>query len=296
MAIGSVSVFQFAFNLQSVPLAIIGVSYSVAAFPTLSNLFAKRDQQGFNMQLLTALRHIIFWSVPIIGLIVVLRAQIVRVLLGSGAFDWGDTRLTAAMLAIFVLSLVAQAILLLLIRAFYAGGKTVVPLIVALGSGIVSIALAITFQNLYLHSPVTQYFFDTLLRLENVAGSEVLMLALAFTGGQFLQLSILLALSAKTFSINYRPLLWLSTEATLAALTGGITAYVTLAFLVDGINQETFVGILIQGTVAGIMGLISIILTYLFTGAPELLEIYRSFQTRIQKTQIIVPQEEQTRD
>ncbi len=87
MAEGSVSVFQFAFNLQSVPLAIIGMSYSVAAFPTLSNLFAKQDQSGFNLQLLTALRHIIFWSIPVIGLVVVLRAQIVRVLLGSGEFD-----------------------------------------------------------------------------------------------------------------------------------------------------------------------------------------------------------------
>lgn len=122
MTAGSVSVFQFAFNLQSVPLAVIGMSYSVAAFPTLSYLFAKKDQVGFNKQLITALRHIIFWSIPIVALVVVLRAHIVRVLLGSGEFDWSDTRLTAAVLAIFVVSLVAQAILLLLIRAFYAGG------------------------------------------------------------------------------------------------------------------------------------------------------------------------------
>ncbi len=296
MAVGSVSVFQFAFNLQSVPLAIIGVSYSVAAFPTLSNLFARRDQQGFNTQLLTALRHIIFWSVPIIGLVVVLRAQIVRVLLGSGEFDWGDTRLTAAMLAIFVFSLVAQAILLLLIRAFYAGGKTVLPLIVALGGGVASIMLAVVFHGFYLNLPTIQYYFDSLLRLENVAGTEVLVLAFAFVCGQFLQLAILLTLSVKTFSISYRPLLWLATEATLAALAGGITAYVTLAFLVDGINQETFVGIMIQGLVAGVMGVFAVVLTYLATGAPELREITRSFQIKLLKTEIIAPQEEQTRD
>lgn len=296
MAVGSVSVFQFAFNLQSVPLAIIGVSYSVAAFPTLSTLFAQRDQQGFNTQLLTALRHIIFWSIPIIGLVIVLRAQIVRVLLGSGAFDWSDTRLTAAMLAIFVISLVAQAILLLLIRAFYAGGKTLLPLVVALGSGIVSILVAVFLQGLYLHSPEIQQYFDSLLRLEQVLGSEVLMLAFAFVCGQFLQLGVLLAVSVQTFSISYRPLGWLVIESLLAAAAGGITAYITLAFLVDGINQETFIGIMIQGVVAGLMGLIAVVLTYLATGAPELREVYRSFQVKLLKTEVLAPQEEQTRD
>ena len=40
LSVGSISVFQFALNLQSVPLAIIGISYSVAAFPTLARFFA----------------------------------------------------------------------------------------------------------------------------------------------------------------------------------------------------------------------------------------------------------------
>jgi len=120
MTAGSVSVFQFALNLQSVPLVIIGMSYSVAAFPTLSSVYGKQDINGFNLQLLTAFRHIIFWSIPIVVLVIVLRAQLVRVLLGSGEFDWSDPRLTAAVLAVFVISLTAQAILLLLTRAFSA--------------------------------------------------------------------------------------------------------------------------------------------------------------------------------
>ena len=296
MAAGSVSVFQFAFNLQSVPLAIIGMSYSVAAFPTLSNLFAKKDHDGFNVQLLTALRHIIFWSVPIIGLVVVLRAQIIRVLLGSGAFDWSDTRLTAAMLAIFVLSLIAQAVLLLLVRAFYAGGKTMLPLWVALGSSAVSIVLSYCFRALYANHEGVQTFLTEALRLKDVHGAEVLVLALAFIGGQFVQLVVLLLVSVRTFRISYRPLWWLMTESVIAALSGAIAAYVTLAFIVDGVNQETFLGILIQGGVAGIMGLVAVILAYIATGAPELREIYRSFQTKILKTDIIAPQEEALHD
>ncbi|MFT7644881.1 MAG: putative peptidoglycan lipid II flippase [Candidatus Paceibacteria bacterium] len=290
MADGSVSVFQFAFNLQSVPLAIIGVSYSVAAFPTLSTLYAKSDHDGFNRQLLTAFRHIIFWSIPIIGLVVVLRAQIVRVLLGSGEFDWGDTRLTAAVLAIFVVSLLAQSVLLLLIRAFYAGGRTMLPLFVAVCSGIISIVLAFWLRALYVEQLSFQEYLNGLFRLQDVQGAEVLVLALAFMIGQFLQLIVLLLLSVRSFNISYLPLFKLFMQSATAALSGALSAYVTLAFVVDGINQDTFIGILLQGIAAGVMGMAAVILTYLLFNSEELNEIYRSFHSRIFKTDIIAPQ------
>jgi len=290
MTVGSVSVFQFAFNLQSVPLAIIGMSYSVAAFPALSNLYAKSDVAGFNRQLLTALRHIIFWSVPVIGLVIVLRAQIVRVLLGSGEFDWGDTRLTAAILAIFVVSLFAQAILLLLVRAFYAGGRTVVPLLVAMSSGALSIAFSFGLRELYLQNETFRALLIDTFRLTGVEGTEVLVLPIAFVIGQLIQLVVLLFLSTRTFSVSYRPLARLFLQASLAALAGGASAYVTLVFVVNGINQETFIGIFIQGFIAGIVGLVAVILMYVATGSPELREIYRSFHSRIFKTDIIAPQ------
>lgn len=290
MSAGSVSVFQFAFNLQSVPLAVIGMSYSVAAFPTLSTLLAKKKHAEFNHQLLTALRHIIFWSVPIAALIIVLRAQIVRVLLGSGAFDWGDTRLTAAALALFVVSLIAQSILLLLIRAFYAGGKTFTPLWVALVSSAASVGLAIFFHATYATNEAFRHGVAAVFRLEGVSGIEVLMLTLAFVCGQFIQLIILMIVSVKSFCISYRPLIRLLAEALAAAIAGGFSAYAALLFVVDGINQETFIGISLQGLVAGVMGLTAVVLVYRVCKAPELFEIYRSFHSKIFKTDVIAPQ------
>lgn len=290
MAAGSVSVFQFAFNLQSVPLAIIGMSYSVAAFPTLSTLLAKNKRDEFNHQLVTALRHIIFWSMPVAALIIVLRAQIVRVLLGSGAFDWGDTRLTAAVLAIFVLSLIAQSILLLLIRAFYAGGKTLAPLIVSCVSAVISVILAVWFHSLYLNHDGFQFFVESAFRLEGVPGTEILMLAVAFVLGQFIQLLVLMIISVQTFATNYRPLLRLFAQSFIASLVGALCTYAALIFVVDGINQETFVGISLQGFTAGMLGLSAVIIMYKVLHAPELFEIYRSFHSKIFKTDIIAPQ------
>ena len=74
---------MLAWNLQAVPLTIIGVSYAVAAFPTLSRLFAGGEHEQFASHVSGALRHIIFWAVPATVLIIVLRAQLVRVILGA---------------------------------------------------------------------------------------------------------------------------------------------------------------------------------------------------------------------
>ncbi|MBM2818038.1 MAG: hypothetical protein HW401_628 [Parcubacteria group bacterium] len=64
MVEGSISVFTFSLNLQSVPLSIIGVSYSIAAFPTLSRLFSSGQRDSFLGQIIASSRHVIFWCMP----------------------------------------------------------------------------------------------------------------------------------------------------------------------------------------------------------------------------------------
>jgi putative peptidoglycan lipid II flippase len=280
MTAGSVAVFQFAFNLQSVPLVIIGMSYSVAAFPTLAGLLAQKKSVVFNEHLLTAMRHIIFWSLPIIALIIVLRAQIVRVLLGSGAFDWADTRLTAAALAVFVISLAAQALLLLLIRAFYAASRTQLPLLIASFGAVVSIVSAFALTHLFLSHEGFRAAVEGALRISDVPGAEILMLAFGFALGTIVEACVLLVIAARSFGLSLsslsRPLL----EAALAAMAGGAAAYATLNFVVEGIAQDRFLGVFLQGAVAGIIGLIFIIITYGIFRSRELKEVSASLHTK----------------
>lgn len=290
LTVGSVAVFQFAYNIQSVPLAVIGMSYSVAAFPTLSHLFAKRDQKAFNLQLMTALRHILFWSIPIIGLVIVLRAHIVRVLLGSGEFDWSDTRLTAAVLALFVVSLAAQAALLLIVRAFYAAGRTWQPLFVTMFSSVCAIGVAFVGLQYWNNSLTLQTTMANFLRLESVPGAEILVLAFAFTCGQLLQLKLLLVLAKRTYGLSVSPLLRLVLQSVAASAAGALTAYGTLQFVVEGINQDVFIGITMQGLAAGIAGSVVVGLTYWVLGSKELEETLRSFRKKIFQTDVIQPQ------
>ena len=292
MTIGSVSILQFAFNLQSVPLAIIGMSYSVAAFPTLTELLAQKKIAEFNTYVMTALRHIIFWSVPIVALVIVLRAQIVRVLLGSGSFDWADTRLTAAALGLFVISLTAQALALLIVRAFYAGGYTRLPLLLtAIGTLIGSVCAYGLYRYLQV-SPESAYMFAQWLRLEGVTGVEVLMLPLGYTLGVLVQVFLMLTLLARTFGFKLRELYEHLLQSLIASTVGGFVSYATLMFVVEGVNQDRFIGILMQGVAAGLMGVMAVITTYRLLGSPELHEIYVAFRSRIFKTDVITPQPE----
>jgi len=292
MTTGSIAIFQFAYNLQSVPLAIIGVSYSVAAFPLLAELYSSANREKFALHVLTALRHIIFWSVPTIALIVVLRAQLVRVVLGSGEFDWTDTRLTAAVLALLSLSLVAQAIYLVVVRAFYAGGRTRIPFYGTLIGSVLAIVSAYGFLLLYSAHIEARTVIASFMRLDGVFGSEILAIAFGYSLATVLQTVVLTWLMGRVFAIPLRTIVRPLVLAFCAATVGGLAAYVTLNFIVEGIDQERFLGVLIQGVLAGVAGVVGTIITYAYFKSRELHEIYISFHRKLLKTDVMAPQEE----
>jgi putative peptidoglycan lipid II flippase len=292
MTVGSVSVFQFAYNLQSVPLAIIGASYSIAAFPLLADLYARKKMDAFALHITTALQHIIFWSVPVIGLIIVLRAQVVRVVLGSGAFDWGDTRLTAAVLALLCISLFAQAINLLMVRVFYAGGYTKIPFFVTFIGSVTAVTLSVIFYNGYSSATGVQATIESLMRIVGVPGSEVLTIAAGYSVAIIIQTITLTGIAIKKFGL---PTQWIPvrvSRAILASVVGGFCAYVALNFFVFGIDEDTFIGIFLQGLMGGVVGVVGVIATYYVTRSPELLEIRKSLQARKSRTRIIASQDE----
>jgi len=165
MTSGSIAVFNLSWNLQSVPLSIFGVSYTVALFPSISRLFSNGEKDKFVSEIVVAAKHIIFWSVPAAVLFIVLRAQIVRVILGSGQFSWSDTRLTAAALALFSVSVLAQSFFLLFVRGYYASGNTKKPLIINCISGVLIVGLSYFFTKFFSSHLFFRYFIEHLFRV-----------------------------------------------------------------------------------------------------------------------------------
>ncbi len=286
LSAGSISVFNLAFNLQSVPLALIGVSYSSAVFPTLSRLYYEKNTEAFLQKMITAARHIIFWSMPITVLFIVLRAQIVRVILGAGKFDWNDTRMTAAMLALFIISTVGQSLIVLFVRAFYAEGKTAKPLVINVISACVIIALGFVLIHAFDHMPFFRFFIEDLLRVSGQKGTNALMLALAYSIGVILNTVLHWVTFEKSYKGFSKPVLETLFHSFSAAVISGVIAFMGLQIFAMVFPLEKVWGIFMQGFCSGILGLIVGVCVLILLRNAELAEVWRTLHQKIWRVRV----------
>lgn len=285
LAAGSVTVFTFASNLYMAPLTLIGVSYSVAAFPVLSRLFSSGDKEAFFDHILLALRSIIFWSLPTLAVCIVLRAHIVRVLLGSGQFDWSDTRLTAAVFALFLISLAAHGTVLLFVRAYYASGKTARPLLVTLGSSTLTICLVALCVYISGKFPTLRYFVEDLLRINDVPGTSIVMVAFAYSLGLMVDASIFWTLFRRDFGGHIpRQVVKTIFHAGAASIFAGSAAYMVLRATESVFDLSKTFDVFLQGAVAGVVALVVWTGILLILKNPEFAELLETLRARLWKT------------
>ncbi len=286
---GSITIFNFAMNLQSVPLSIIGVSYSIAAFPTLAKCFSSGNKDEFLSHIVSGARHIIFWSIPVSVLFVVLRAQIVRTIYGAGEFSWSSTKLTAAALAIFAISVVAQSLVLLFIRGYYAMGNTKKSLYTSVITGISSVGFSFLFIKTYEASTFFRYFIENLFRVEDMTGSKILMIACGFALAQIINCIILWTYFEKDFNGFSVPLFKTLFQSFSASIIMGFIAYIGLNIFDSIFNINTLIGIFMQGLCAGILGIIACIFVLHVLKSTELEETRVALHKKFWKVKTVVP-------
>lgn len=290
---GSISIFNLSFNLQSVPLNIIGISYAVAAFPTLVKSFSSQKKEEFRNHLQSTARQIVFWSLPVIFLFIVLRAQIVRVVLGSGSFSWDNTRLVAASLAIFSVSVLAQGMVALLSRAYYATGNTRRPLTVNLFCSILIIILSFIFLQIFQNVPMFHYFVESLLKVTDIKGTEVLMLPLAYSVGTILNFILHWYFVRRDFMEHESFITKTFFQSLGASFFIGVVSYTSLNIFSQIFGTTTLIGIFLQGFISGILGIgVGILVLYLLKNE-ELKDLVKTLKTKFWKTKVLIaPQEE----
>ncbi len=285
MSAGSISVFNFAFNLQSVPLTIIGASYSSAVFPTLSRLYVKGNTQEFLDKMIASAQHIIFWSMPLMVLFVVLRAQIVRVILGAGKFDWADTRLTAAALALFTVSTIGQSLIVLFVRSFYAEGKTARPLFINAISAALIVVSGYLLTKLFYAFPLFRFFIEDLLKVSGQSGTSVLVLSLSYTLGVLVNTILHWWVFERSYRGFTAPVFSTLFHTFCAAVITGYVAFIGLRVF-SFFPLEKVWGIFMQGFCAGIMGLLAGVLVLTMLKNRELAEVRRTLHQKIWKSAV----------
>jgi putative peptidoglycan lipid II flippase len=122
---GTASALSFVQDYQFAPVQIIGISFSLAAFPVLSAAWADGDGPGFRRVLgRNVLTIAVLTTLAGIAL-AALAVPLVDRLLGGGKFDADAVALTAGLLVAFAISIPIDSLSYPLSRALYATHNTI---------------------------------------------------------------------------------------------------------------------------------------------------------------------------
>lgn len=124
---GSVSFLYYANRVTELTLGIFAISLSTVILPTLSRATAEKDRESVRSILSTAMRLLMFISIPATLGLVILQVPIIQVLFERGRFTHQDTLLTAGALAYYSIGLLPYAAVNVLATAFYAHRDTRTP-------------------------------------------------------------------------------------------------------------------------------------------------------------------------
>lgn len=280
LAAGSITIFQFAQNLYFVPVGIFGVSYSVTLFPRMTMAFLERDGPRFFRDFFLGVRSILLWIIPSMVLFWVLRAHIVRVVLGARAFSWEDTRLTAACLGILIIAMLAGSLIPHVMKGFYALERTWAPLVIDVACMIWSVVLSFVFSHALARPTMFRALLAVALRVEDIGNIAVLGIALGFSLGLLCNVLLLYAALMRSGAALFGsrpafPFLALG-KIVLAALAAGIAAYIVRMSFSDILPLITASRVFFQGAGAGVVGMLTYFAVLVVLGSEDIEDIRAS--------------------
>jgi putative peptidoglycan lipid II flippase len=246
---GANFIFDSMNNIQTMPTVVFGTSFATAVFPLISRHAALKRADLFGRDIVTMARWIIFLLLPASAGLILLRAQIVRLVMGSGYFGWEETITAASTLGFFALSLVFSGLIPLLARSFYAMKDTLLPMVVSTVSAIMAVGAA--------------YILTRVGSMEVAPG-----IALAFSVGATVNALLLYVLMDRRLEGTLNgSLLTFSGKVLLAVLVmavavQGVKYWIGTIFVLDRV-----VWLALQTVAAGLTGLI------VFWGAAMILKI-----------------------
>lgn len=140
MAAGSVRAYQQATALSFVPINLIGVAISTAAFPKMTERLGEGRPDLFKKELQSVLRVIVWLALPVTIIAYFCRGYLIHFIKPGG-----DPYM-AGILAILALSILFRSVYFISARSFYAQQDTKTPLYISLFTISLNIVLAIWFS------------------------------------------------------------------------------------------------------------------------------------------------------
>jgi len=275
LAPGSLAIFYFAQHLNALPVGLFGATIGQAALPSLSQQHTAKSKDKFQQLFINSFNQILYLSLPASMILLVLRIPIVRLAFGTPNFPWQATILTGKVVAFFAISVFAQALIQILVRAFYALSNTSIPFFIGTSAVLLNVALS--------------FLFVYRLNL------SILGLALAISLASFFQASFLLIFLNKLIKgFDKRKLIFPFLKMSLATILTGFALWFPLRLLDRYVlNTARNIDLLILTFITSIIGI------FVYLSLSKLLRIkeFNSFLNllrRITNFQKILSQAETT--
>lgn len=138
-SMGSIRSYQQASMLHLMPISLIGVAISTAAFPRMTMRLAQGRPDLFKRELQKVMRVIIWLALPIGVITLFARGYVVNF-----AFQGGE-RIVANLLGVLAIAIVFRTIYHIAARSFYAQQDTRTPLYVSIFAITLNVVLAVWF-------------------------------------------------------------------------------------------------------------------------------------------------------
>ena len=258
---GSVSYLYFADRLVQFPLGIFAIAAATAVLPSLSRQAALNDLTALKDTFSYAVRLIVFFTIPSMVGLIILREPIIVLLFQRGQFSSLATQLTAQALLYYAIGLGAFSAVKIVAATFFALKDSRTPMIIAMVAVAVNIVLGIILMGPMAH-----------------AG-----LALATSLASILNLGLLVhALRSKLGSLGWRNILQSACRTLISAGVMGIFVWGvgnTLILAEGGTTMQQLLGL--AGSI--LAGLIVFGICSFLVKSPELLSVVAEVKRGINK-------------
>ncbi len=139
MTAGTVRAYQQAFTLHMLPITLIGVAISTAAFPQMTERLAQGRPDLFRKELQSVIRVIIWLALPTAAVAFFTRGYLVHFIKNGGE------AMIANILGILTIAILFRSVYHIAARSFYAQQDTKTPLYISIFTIALNVFLAVLF-------------------------------------------------------------------------------------------------------------------------------------------------------
>lgn len=145
LPVGTISALYYADRIAQLPLGVVGIAIGTALLPLLARQLRAGQAESAMANQNRAIEFGLLFSLPAAVALCLLSEPIVRVLFERGRFGPEDTLRTAGALAAFAVGLPAFVLVKAFTPGFFAREDTRTPLVIAVVSIVVNVALNLLF-------------------------------------------------------------------------------------------------------------------------------------------------------